>query len=81
MHYSCTYKSKSKKFLVVFVAFIFSIICSDRGVLSHEIPNDVVVRTIIKPDEDKINLLIRVPLEAMRDINFPTTGPPDMLAM
>ena len=75
MHYSCRYKSKSKKFLVVFVAFIFSIICSDRGVLSHEIPNDVVVRTIIKPDEDKINLLIRVPLEAMRDINFPTTGP------
>jgi len=75
MHYSCRYKSKSKKFLVVFVAFIFSIICSDRGVLSHEIPNDVVVRTIIKPDEDKINLLIRVPLEAMRDMNFPTTGP------
>tara|TARA_B100001113_G_scaffold199644_1_gene163572 strand:+ start:178 stop:1377 length:1200 start_codon:yes stop_codon:yes gene_type:complete len=33
------------------------------------------VRTIIKPDEDKINLLIRVPLEAMRDMNFPTTGP------
>ena len=75
MHYSCTYKSKSKKFLVLFVAFIFSIICSDRGVLSHEIPNDVVVRTIIKPDVDKINLLIRVPLEAMRDMNFPTTGP------
>tara|TARA_B100000925_G_scaffold16589_1_gene11510 strand:+ start:941 stop:2140 length:1200 start_codon:yes stop_codon:yes gene_type:complete len=33
------------------------------------------VRTIIKPDVDKINLLIRVPLEAMRDMNFPTTGP------
>jgi len=75
MHYSYTLKSKSKKFLVLFVAFIFSIICSDQGALSHEIPNDVVVRTIIKPDEDKINLLIRVPLEAMRDINFPTTGP------
>ena len=75
MHYSYTLKIKSKKFLVLFVAFIFSIICSDQGALSHEIPNDVVVRTIIKPDEDKINLLIRVPLEAMRDINFPTTGP------
>ena len=75
MHYSYTLKSKSKKFLVLFVAFIFSIICSDQGALSHEIPNDVVVRTIIKPDEDKINLLIRVPLEAMRDMNFPTTGP------
>ena len=47
----------------------------DRGVLSHEIPNDVVVKTIIKVDEDSINLLIRVPLEAMRDMNFPTTGP------
>ena len=75
MHISSTFKSNSKKILALFSAFIFFVISTDRGVLSHEIPNDVVVRTIIKPDEDKINLLIRVPLEAMRDMNFPITGP------
>ena len=75
MHNSNTFKSNSKKILALFSAFIFFVISTDRGVLSHEIPNDVVVRTIIKPDEDKINLLIRVPLEAMRDMNFPITGP------
>ena len=75
MRTSNTFKSNSKKILVLFSAFIFFIISTDRGALSHEIPNDVVVRTIIKPDEEKINLLIRVPLEAMRDMNFPITGP------
>lgn len=42
---------------------------------AHEIPNDVVVQTILKPEGDTLNLLVRVPLEAMRDINFPQTGP------
>ena len=75
MHHSNTFKSNSKKILVLLSVLIFSLISMDRGVLSHEIPNDVVVKTIIKVDEDSINLLIRVPLEAMRDMNFPTTGP------
>ena len=75
MLHSNTFKSNSKKILVLLSAFIFFLISPDRGLLSHEIPNDVVVKTIIKVDEDSINLLIRVPLEAMRDMNFPTTGP------
>ena len=75
MQHSNTFKSNSKKILILFSTLVFSLISTDRGVLSHEIPNDVVVKTIIKVDEDSINLLIRVPLEAMRDMNFPTTGP------
>lgn len=42
---------------------------------AHEIPNDVIVRTIVKPAGDKIRLLVRAPLEAMQDIEFPVTGP------
>ena len=75
MQHSKTFMSNSKKILILFSVLVFSLISTDRCLLSHEIPNDVVVKTIIKVDEDSINLLIRVPLEAMRDMNFPITGP------
>jgi len=44
-------------------------------VAAHEIPNDVVVQMYLKPDHGQVNLLLRVPLEAMRDVNFPLRGP------
>ena len=42
---------------------------------AHEVPTDVVVQTIIKPERDRLDFLVRVPLEAMRDVVFPETGP------
>lgn len=44
-------------------------------VAAHEVPTDVVIQAILKPQADELNLLIRVPLEAMRDVNFPESGP------
>jgi len=38
---------------------------------AHEIPVDVVVHAWLKPESDRLTLLVRVPLEAMRDIRFP----------
>jgi hypothetical protein len=43
--------------------------------LAHEIPSDVTVRIIVKPTNDRMQILVRVPLEAMQDIQFPTLGP------
>ena len=43
--------------------------------IAHDIPNDVTVQAFVKPSGPHLNLLIRVPLAAMRDIDFPTTGP------
>jgi uncharacterized membrane-anchored protein YitT (DUF2179 family) len=42
---------------------------------AHDIPNDVTVQLFAKPDGQLLNLVLRVPLVAMRDTNFPTTGP------
>src|ERR1700722_881647 len=42
---------------------------------AHNIPNDVTIQAFLKPDGNRLHLLIRVPLEAMRDINFPEFGP------
>lgn len=42
---------------------------------AHEIPTDVVVQAWLKPERDGLKLLVRVPLESMRDLQFPQTGP------
>jgi hypothetical protein len=44
-------------------------------VQAHEIPTDVVIQTILKPEGERLAFLVRVPLEAMRDVNFPESGP------
>jgi hypothetical protein len=41
---------------------------------AHEIPADVVVHAWLKAESDRLNLVVRVPLEAMRDIQFPQQG-------
>ena len=42
---------------------------------AHEVPSDVTVRMLVRPDGDRVQLLVRAPLEAMQDIVFPTVGP------
>jgi hypothetical protein len=43
--------------------------------VAHEVPNDVTVQAFVKPSGQRLQLLVRVPLASMRDIDFPTTGP------
>jgi hypothetical protein len=45
-----------------------------QSLTAHEVPTSVVVQTIVKPDGNELDVLVRVPLEAMRDVNFPETG-------
>ncbi|MCH7717526.1 MAG: HupE/UreJ family protein, partial [Gemmatimonadetes bacterium] len=42
---------------------------------AHEIPNDVTIQIIVKPEGQTLRLLVRVPLRAMRDMEFPLRGP------
>ncbi|HZP47641.1 MAG TPA: HupE/UreJ family protein [Vicinamibacterales bacterium] len=41
---------------------------------AHEIPNDVTVQTFFKPEGQTLRLLLRVPLAAMRDMDYPKLG-------
>lgn len=43
--------------------------------LAHEVPTEVVIQTMIKPGANELDFLVRVPLDAMRDLLFPQTGP------
>src|SRR4029079_12417423 len=38
---------------------------------AHDIPNDVPVQTFVKPEGARLRLLVRVPLQAMRDMDYP----------
>ncbi|HSJ30338.1 MAG TPA: HupE/UreJ family protein [Longimicrobiales bacterium] len=41
---------------------------------AHEIPATVTVQAFVKPDGARLRLLVRVPLESMRDIDVPVRG-------
>ncbi len=41
----------------------------------HEIPGDATIHAFVKPEGQRLRLLVRVPLEAMRDVEFPLLGP------
>jgi hypothetical protein len=42
---------------------------------AHDIPNDVTVQAFVKPSGQRFQMVVRVPMSAMRDVVFPTTGP------
>ncbi len=42
---------------------------------AHEIPSDITVQALIKPEGQVLRFIVRVPLRAMRDMEFPLRGP------
>jgi len=44
------------------------------NVAGHEIPADVTIQALLKPEGHRLRVLVRVPLVAMRDFNYPTRG-------
>ena len=42
---------------------------------AHDVPADVAVQAFLKPEGSRLHLLVRAPLAALRDIDYPTRGP------
>ena len=54
------------------VAMLLFTLCGGAlPALAHDIPNDVSIQTFFKPSGQHAELLMRVPLKAMRDVVFP----------
>ncbi len=45
------------------------------GAAAHDVPDDVKVQAFVKPSGEKLQLLVRVPLSAMREVDVPLRGP------
>jgi hypothetical protein len=61
---SCTFAS--------FLAFLF--FAPVQPLAAHDIPNDATVQMFFKPVGNHLNILVRVPLKTMRDMEFPERG-------
>jgi hypothetical protein len=42
---------------------------------AHDIPKSVTVLAFVKPEADRLRIVVRVPLEAIRDVPFPLRDP------
>ncbi len=42
---------------------------------AHDIPGDVTIQAFVKPEGQRLRLLVRVPLEALSDMSFAVSGP------
>src|SRR5207247_9827165 len=40
-----------------------------------DIPNDITIQACLKPEGERLHYLLRVPLKAMREVEFPKRGP------
>lgn len=60
---------------VLMAALIFALQFGMSGASAHDIPNDVIVRAFVKPEGERLRLLVRAPLGACRDVDFPKRGP------
>ena len=49
-------------------------LASPRPLAAHDIPARVTVLAFVRPEGSTLRLVVRVPLEAMRDISFPVRG-------
>jgi HupE / UreJ protein len=60
--------------LRVVLAIVALLVSLCTNVAAHEIPGDVTIQAWLKPEGQRLRLLVRVPLVAMRDMNYPTRG-------
>jgi HupE / UreJ protein len=61
---------KARRLTVVGAALFLAL---PYAAVAHDIPNDATVQVFVKPAGERLNLLVRVPLKTMRDVDFPET--------
>jgi hypothetical protein len=57
-------------------AIVATLVCAFvMRAVAHDIPSDVKIAAFVKPSGERLELLIRVPLAAMIEVDVPTRGP------
>jgi hypothetical protein len=56
------------------VFLLAALACGATDARAHEIPSQVTIRAYVRPAGSRLIVVVRVPLEAMRDIEFPLRG-------
>jgi hypothetical protein len=60
-------------------ALLVAVACALPVLVSaHDIPNDVTIQSFVKAEGQQLQLLVRVPIAAMRDMTWPMKDPDDL---
>jgi hypothetical protein len=59
----------------IVIATLLLVVAFPSRPLAHEIPPSVTLLVFAKPEGDRLRLVIRLPLESIRDVEFPLRGP------
>ena len=59
---------------ISFMAFMLFVTTFTPSLGAHDIPADVLVQMLVKPEGNRLRVLVRVPLGSMRDVDFPQRG-------
>jgi hypothetical protein len=59
----------------VLLLLVATFVASHSVTIAHDIPVDVTVQAFLKPAGRQLFLLVRVPLKAILDVDFPRRGP------
>ncbi len=54
-----------------FLAILLTLPLAWRVVSAHEVPQHVAVRAFVAPLTDRVRLLVQIPMDAVRDVDFP----------
>lgn len=46
-----------------------------HSAVAHDIPTSLTLHAYVHPDDKQLNLLIRIPMNALSELDFPTRGP------
>ncbi|HUG39545.1 MAG TPA: HupE/UreJ family protein [Longimicrobiales bacterium] len=62
-------------------AVVLALLVVPSPAAAHEIPATVTVRVLVQPEGDRLRVLLRVPVAALRDVDLPVRGPGRYLAL
>src|SRR5262245_26423916 len=65
--------SRAVKYTSILVAVVACLALAARPA-AHEIPSDVRVQIFVVPKGDRLQLVVRAPIAAMNELEWPTTG-------
>jgi HupE / UreJ protein len=67
--------NRDRKNLIRVICVICGFILFPLAASAHDIPADITIQAFLKPERQNLRLLLRVPMKAMVEIEFPKRGP------
>src|SRR5262249_52927584 len=66
---------KPLRLLCCTFAFVLTAALNAAAAIAHDIPNAVSLHAFVKPEGERLHLLIRLPTTLLRTLDLPTRGP------